>query len=112
MDAAANRWIIRPRRNHEAALRLVCFPFAGGGATVFRTWPESLPGDVEVLAIALPGRESRSRERPIDRLAPLIASMTDAIGAQLQPPFAIYGHSLGALIGFSFARELRRRGLA
>jgi medium-chain acyl-[acyl-carrier-protein] hydrolase len=27
-------------------------------------------------------------------------------------PFAIFGHSLGALVGFSFARELRRRSLA
>lgn len=106
-----NRWIVRPRRNPRAALRLVCFPYAGGGASVFRTWPDALPGDVEVLAIELPGRETRTRERPFEQLAPLVTALTDAIGAQLDAPFTIYGHSLGSLIGFSFARELRRRGL-
>jgi medium-chain acyl-[acyl-carrier-protein] hydrolase len=107
----ANRWIVRPRRNPRAALRLICFPYAGGGASVFRTWPDALPGDVEVLAVESPGRETRSRERPFEQLAALVTSLTDAIGAQLDAPFAIFGHSLGSLIGFAFARELRRRGL-
>jgi len=109
-SALNNRWIVRPRRNPQAALRLICFPYAGGGASVFRTWPDALPGDIEVLAVALPGREGRFREPLFDRLAPLVTSLADAIGAQLDAPFAIYGHSLGSLIGFAFARELRRRG--
>ena len=105
-------WLVRPRPNPRAALRLLCFPFAGGGASVFRTWPAALPADIELLAVELPGRETRFRERPFQRLAPLIATLTDAVAPHLQAPFAIYGHSLGALIGFSFARELRRRSLA
>jgi len=105
-------WLVRPRPNPRAALRLLCFPFAGGGASVFRTWPAALPADIELLAVELPGRETRFRERPFQRLAPLIAALTDAVAPHLQAPFAIYGHSLGALIGFSFARELRRRSLA
>lgn len=106
-----NPWLIRPRPNPRAALRLLCFPYAGGGASMFRTWPAALPADVELLAVELPGRESRFNEPPFQRLGPLIASLTDAVGPQLQAPFAIYGHSLGALVGFSFARELRRRSL-
>lgn len=106
-----NLWIVRPRRNPRAALRLLCFPYAGGGPSVFRTWPDALPDDIEVLAIAPPGRESRGREPPFEQLALLVASLADGLGAQLDAPFAIYGHSLGALVGFAFARELRRRGL-
>jgi medium-chain acyl-[acyl-carrier-protein] hydrolase len=121
-----NPWIVRPsqqtRRGPKtppaprvapapAALRLVCFPYGGGGASVYRTWPQGLPDNVEVLAIDLPGRERRFRERPFDRLGPLVAALTDAVAPELSPPFAIYGHSLGALVGFSFARELRRREL-
>ena len=106
-----NPWIVRPRPNPQARLRLLCFPYAGGGASVFRTWPVGLPDDVELWSIALPGRDSRAKEPPFDRLAPLIEALTDAVAPRLQGPFAIYGHSLGALIGFSFARELRRRGL-
>jgi len=104
-------WLVRPRPNPRAALRLLCFPYAGGGASVFRTWPAALPADIELLAVELPGRETRFRERPFQQLAPLIAALTDAIGPHLQAPFAIYGHSLGAVVGFNFARELRRRSL-
>jgi len=107
-----NPWVIRRRPRPEAALRLVCFPYAGGGASIYRTWHDALPGDVELLAIDLPGHESRFKERPFDRLAPLVAALTDAVAPVVRPPFAIFGHSLGALVGFSFARELRRRSLA
>lgn len=102
-------WIFRPRPNPQAALRLLCFPYAGGSASIFRTWPDALPADVELLAVELPGRGTRFKEQPFQQLAPLIAAFADAVAAQLQAPFAIYGHSLGALVGFSFARELRRR---
>jgi medium-chain acyl-[acyl-carrier-protein] hydrolase len=105
-------WIVRRKPNPGAALRLLCFPYAGGGASVYRTWPEALPADVELWSVELPGRETRGRERPFERLGPLIASLTDAVAPELDAPFAIYGHSLGALVAFSFARELRRRSLA
>lgn len=107
----ATRWLVRPRPNPRAALRLVCFPYAGGSATVFRTWPDALPPEVELLAVALPGRDARTREPLVDRLTPLVASLADAIGPQLRAPFAIYGHSFGAMVGFGLARELQRRSL-
>ena len=102
-------WIVRPRPNPGAALRLLCLPYAGGGAAAFRTWPDDLPAGVELLAIEPPGRGTRFKEPPFHRLSPLVAALTDAIAPHVQAPFAIYGHSLGALIGFCLARELRRR---
>jgi medium-chain acyl-[acyl-carrier-protein] hydrolase len=104
-------WIVRPRRRPDAALRLLCFPYAGGGATAFRTWPDELPAGVELLAIEPPGRETRAKEPLVHQLASYVTQLADAIGPQLDAPFAIFGHSLGALVGFAFARELRRRGL-
>jgi medium-chain acyl-[acyl-carrier-protein] hydrolase len=107
-----NPWIVRPRANPHASLRLVCFAYAGGGASVFRTWPAALPANVEILAVELPGRDTRFREPPISSLATLIPALGDALAGSVPSPFAIYGHSLGALVGFSLARELRRRGTA
>src|ERR1051325_4684435 len=104
-------WIFRPRPNPYAELRLVCFPWAGGSASVFRTWPDELPAEVELLAIAMPGRDARVREPMFDRVTPMITALPAAIGPRAEPPFAIYGHSYGALAGFGFARELARRGL-
>jgi len=102
-------WIIRPRPNPKAALRLLCFPYAGAGASAFRTWPDALPASVEVFAIELPGRDTRAKERPLQQMSGLVTALADAIDPVLKAPFAIYGHSLGARIGFALARELRRR---
>lgn len=104
------RWLVTPRPDPGAALRLICFPHAGSGTVPYRGWHAALPG-IEQHIVALPGREARSREPLLRQLAPLVTALADAVAAQLVPPFAIYGHSLGAFLGFAFARELRRRGL-
>jgi surfactin synthase thioesterase subunit len=111
MPAPQNRWIVAPRPRPGARLRLVCFAYAGGNSSAFRTWPEALPAEVELVAIELPGRQARSREPLMDRLSPLVAAMTDAVAGAIAPPFAIFGHSLGAQVGLGFAHELRRRQL-
>src|SRR6185437_15242868 len=48
----------------SARMRLVCFPYAGAGPSVFRTWGSRLPTGVELVALRLPGRESRFTETP------------------------------------------------
>jgi surfactin synthase thioesterase subunit len=61
-EARPDPWILRPRPNPRAALRLFCFPYAGGGASIYRTWPAYLHADIEVVAVQLPGREERMCE--------------------------------------------------
>ena len=56
---SSDPWVIRYRQNAQVRLRLFCFSYAGGGASVFRSWANSLPREVEVCAIQLPGREYR-----------------------------------------------------
>jgi medium-chain acyl-[acyl-carrier-protein] hydrolase len=99
-------------RSRLTDLRLICFPFAGGGVTTFRTWPHSLPENVEICPVHLPGRGARSAEPPFRDLHQLVRSLGDEIAPHLDGPFAFFGHSMGALIGFEMARYLRRsRGL-
>jgi medium-chain acyl-[acyl-carrier-protein] hydrolase len=107
----ATQWLVRPRPIAEPRLRLFCIPFAGGGPILFRPWADLLPDDIEVCALQLPGREMRFRERPFSRLEPLVLDTAEALASCLDRPFAIFGHSLGALIAFEWARELRRRSL-
>src|SRR5262249_60295750 len=45
----------------QPSVRLFCFPYAGGGATVFRKWQDDMPGTIQVCPIQLPGRERRFR---------------------------------------------------
>jgi medium-chain acyl-[acyl-carrier-protein] hydrolase len=48
-------------------------------------------------------------EEPFSRLAPLVQALADALAPLLDKPFAFFGHSLGALVGFELARQLRRQ---
>jgi len=106
--AAGARYVVVPEPRPDAASVLVCAPYAGGGASVFRDWPAALPG-VEVQALQLPGRERRFREPPLRRVADVVAAVVPELAPRLDRPFALFGHSMGALIVFEVARELRRR---
>jgi len=106
----ANAWLVCPRPNPRASLRLFCFPHAGGGVSAFSTWtPDLLPG-VELCLVQLPGRENRIQEPPVKQLSVLVRMVADALGPAMTCPFAFFGHSMGALIAFELARELRRQG--
>jgi medium-chain acyl-[acyl-carrier-protein] hydrolase len=105
-----SRWISPQALSQPDPLPLFCLPHAGGGASVFRTWLGRLPG-VAVLPVQPPGRETRLREEPFGHMDPLAAELADVIlevaGSR---PYAIYGHSLGALVAFETVREIRRLG--
>ena len=103
-----DRWIIRFRPQAEARMRLFCFAYAGGGASMFRPWSHGLPADIEVCAIQLPGRENRMGEAAHTSMALLLTDLAAAIAPYLDRPFAFFGHSMGALVSFELARELRR----
>lgn len=100
----------RPRPpNPQAKVRLLGFPYAGGTASIFNSWPSQLPPFVEVCALHLPGRESRFREQPFTRLEPLVESLAEGILPLCNKPFAFFGHSMGALIGFELIRFLQKQ---
>ena len=104
-------WLKVPRPDPHARLRLFCIPHAGGGAATFRLWQENLPAGVEVAAVQLPGREERLMEEPFSAIEPIVEVLAGELEPHLGLPYAIFGHSMGSLIGFELLRELRRRGL-
>ena len=106
----SERWLAYREPNPRARLRLFCFPYAGGGASVYRGWGAALPGDVEVCPVQLPGRESRLREAPFSHWEPLVAALAEVLPPYFEMPFAFFGHSMGALLAFELARALRRTG--
>ena len=107
----SERWLAYREVNPRARVRMFCFPYAGGGASAYRGWAGSLPPDVEVCPVQLPGRESRLRETPFETPGPLIQALADALQPYFRDlPFVFFGHSMGAMLSFELSRELRRRG--
>lgn len=91
------------------SVELICFPYAGGGASFYRTWSRSLPAWITVRPVQLPGRESRFREpalRTIDAMVDL--ALREVVPSSKH--FALFGYSMGALAAFELARRLRAEG--
>lgn len=93
-----------------ASFQLYCFAHAGGGAGAYRDWQRALGSEVIVRAVQFPGRENRLLEAPYEDLRALVSSIIAAVDFPNDRPYSFFGHSLGALVAFELARELRRRG--
>ncbi|MEM9494264.1 MAG: alpha/beta fold hydrolase, partial [Myxococcota bacterium] len=104
-------WFHTPPTTGESRLRLFCFPYAGGSASIFHHWPKTLASGIEVYALNLPGRAYRMREKPFTRMPQLVEAVAAAIKPALDVPFVLFGHSLGALMAFEVARALRAHQL-
>ncbi|MEU6125559.1 thioesterase domain-containing protein [Streptomyces sp. NPDC047123] len=103
----ANPWLMRAEHRPDARLVLYCLPHAGGGASAYRDWANGLPAGIDVVAVQLPGRENRIRERPaidLDALADAIAADHPGL------PYALFGHSNGALLAIELAHRLAATG--
>ncbi|MEU9097967.1 thioesterase domain-containing protein [Streptomyces sp. NPDC048361] len=106
------KWFRRFGPAHESrALRLFCFHYAGGSAASFRDWQSLLPPYVEVVGVQLPGRENRFAEQPFRDMRPLAEAIADAMAAELDPPYACFGFSMGARVALAVSHLLRERGL-
>jgi surfactin synthase thioesterase subunit len=103
-------WLSALKRCEHPRLRLICFPFGGGGATAFYQWQAALPPAVELWAVALPGRDHRSDEPAQTDGDAVVAALCAALEPLHDAPLAFYGHSMGAGLALQTAHELRARG--
>ena len=104
-------WFLMSPRQLPADLRLFCFPYAGGSGTIYRNWAGQISPLIEVIPVELPGRGRRLGEPAFRRLPLLVEALVPVIADLLNTKFAFFGHSMGAIIAFELARELRRRGM-
>jgi surfactin synthase thioesterase subunit len=103
-------WCRRYRPARNATARLVCLPHAGGSATFFLPVSAALSPGVDVVAIQYPGRQDRRTERPLDDMAVLADRIHAILQRQPEMPTTLFGHSMGAVIGFEVTRRLEAEG--
>jgi medium-chain acyl-[acyl-carrier-protein] hydrolase len=94
----------------EAEVRLLCLPHAGAGATVYRAWATGLPREIGVCPVQPPGREKRRGEPALDTVDDVVRPLAREVLETVKAPYAIFGHSTGALCTFELVREIRRLG--
>lgn len=106
---STSSWFRKYRRVPVPARRLLVFPHAGGSASVFRSWPNHLPPDIEMLAVQYPGRQDRLHEPCLDRMEEMADAISAAALSLRGTPIALFGHSMGASIAHEVALRLERR---
>jgi surfactin synthase thioesterase subunit len=104
-------WIRRFHSAPDPVVRLACLPHAGGAASFFFPVSRALSPDSEVLAVQYPGRQDRRAEKCISNVPELADAVAEQLLAWTDRPLAVFGHSLGATVGFEVARRLEERGV-
>ncbi|MGW3186097.1 thioesterase II family protein [Kitasatospora sp. NPDC001119] len=100
------RWFLGSAAPATARIVLFCLPNAGGGGTGYLRWQRMMPENVWIQPVQLPGRENRITEPP--GFDP--AELAQALHQYADRPFALYGHSMGGVLGFEVSRQLESFG--
>ncbi|QKW10566.1 thioesterase [Streptomyces sp. NA04227] len=103
-------WVRRFHPAPDKPVRLVCLPHAGGSASFFFPFSQTLAEHADVLAIQYPGRQDRRSEPLLDTTAALVEEIYEALRPWNDRPMVLFGHSMGAVLSFELARRFERDG--
>ena len=106
---AVSRWVSIVNQPEAIKMKLICFPPNAGGVQSFANWDTLLQDhNVQMLVIQPPGWLGRDREACMTELKEIVGEATQALLDHIQAgPFAFYGHSMGALLAYEVACQLR-----
>ncbi|MCG8922445.1 thioesterase II family protein [Lentzea sp. CC55] len=90
--------------------RLFCFPHAGASAAVYAGWRAAGNDDLVICPVELPGRAARGRETAHHDPEALVDDIVGGLGAEFTGDYALFGHSVGALVAYLVARRIVERG--
>ncbi len=105
----SNPWVVKPKPNPNARIKIFCLPFAGGSSVSYRNWIKYLPEDIELCPVEIPGRGIRMNETLISDLSVLVKKIAEGIYPELDKPFILFGHSMGTALGFELAHLLAEK---
>jgi surfactin synthase thioesterase subunit len=88
-------------------IRLICFPFAGGGANTFLPWIGKFNDQIELVLVEPPGRGTRISERPHSSMDQYINELVENLNIFTKVPYVVFGHSLGSRVAYELCCRLR-----
>jgi surfactin synthase thioesterase subunit len=87
------------------------FPHAGGSAVNYRPLALALAAGADTYVMQYPQRADRYREPPAETLPELARGLFDAAPWHQLGPLRLFGHSMGSIVAFEFARLAEERGI-
>lgn len=94
-------------------VKLFCFPYAGGSATIYNKWRKHLREEVELIPVELPGRGKRINEAFYRDIPGAVEDVLHIIRKEVQQsPYALFGHSMGAMIAYHLAQKIGKSDMA
>jgi len=85
---------------------LVCFPYAGGSASIFHPYSDALTKHWELLVMQYSGREWRFRSPLKNSLSDMADEIAESLYGLDTSKMIFFGHSMGAKIAFEVAARL------
>ncbi|HEU4781086.1 MAG TPA: alpha/beta fold hydrolase [Steroidobacteraceae bacterium] len=104
------KWVRGPRTPQPGRLRLFCLPHAGGTSSIFNGWDAHITRHAEVWQVLLPGRGTRIGDEPITDAREMTHALAEGLAPHMHAPFAIFGHSMGAMLAHELTMHLLSRG--
>jgi surfactin synthase thioesterase subunit len=89
----------------------VVFPHAGAAAASYRKLALALAAGGDTFVVQYPRRAERINEPPLETVPDLARDLFDAAPWQHVAPLRLFGHSMGAVVAFEFARLAEKRGV-
>ncbi|GIE99519.1 thioesterase II family protein [Paractinoplanes rishiriensis] len=105
----AGRWSLKPVPAHARRL-LFGFPYAGGGASLYRQWPQEVAGSW-FCPLQPPGREHRFGEPPVRTHAEFTAALVEFLAGYRDREYSFFGHCGGVPLALSTVLALEDAGL-
>ncbi len=92
--------------------KIFCLPYAGGSATIYRGWHNYLDPSIKLIPIELSGRGERIAEPLYDTLDMALDDVLSIIREDIDTaPYALFGHSMGAMLSYELAQRIVQEGL-
>src|SRR5690242_12603202 len=94
---SSEMWLGSRRQAQCPRMCLLAFPYAGGGASIYRRWVTGLSHRewLNFAAAQLPGRETRILETPLSEMVPLLDELESSLSRFVDLPYVLFGHSMG-----------------